>query len=109
MRNWKRFIGHAVIAVGLVTVLVGAVNASGTHDIADQVSYLATGVVPGLALVGLGVGLAFVSELRDERVRLGRIEAMTIELKELVSATAAARLAEQPQPVESSTSAGAAR
>ena len=108
MRNWKRFIGHAVIAVGLVTVLVGAVNASGTHDIADQVSYLATGVVPGLALVGLGVGLAFVNELRNERVRLGRIEAMTIELKEIVSATAA-RLAEQAQPVESTTRAGAAR
>ena len=95
MRNVRQWIGYAVVAVGFVVVLVGSVSASSTVDLADQVSYLATGVVPGLALIGVGVGLAFVNELRNERVRLGRIEAMSLELKELLSGAAAALVEER--------------
>lgn len=49
--------GFLLVVVGIVAVFVGYVGASGTRDVSEQVPYLISGGLLGLASVTLGTGL----------------------------------------------------
>lgn len=49
--------GFAVAAVGLVLIIVGYVGAAGTLNVGEQVPYLLSGGILGLALVAIGMTL----------------------------------------------------
>ena len=50
-------IGALAIVVGVVMAVLGGFQASGTSDLGDQVAFLATGTLIGLALVIAGTAL----------------------------------------------------
>jgi hypothetical protein len=64
---WLR-LGVLVAIVGLGLVGVGWWGASGTRDVSEQIPYLISGGLVGLALVGIGTGLV----LRFSLARLFR-------------------------------------
>jgi hypothetical protein len=64
---WLR-LGILVAVAGLVLIGVGWWGASGTRDVSEQIPYLISGGLVGLALVGIGVGLV----LRFSLARLFR-------------------------------------
>ncbi len=50
-------VGALAIIVGVVLAVLGGFQASGTSDLGDQVAFLATGTLIGLALVIAGTAL----------------------------------------------------
>ncbi|MEY3035188.1 MAG: hypothetical protein RLZ86_1810 [Actinomycetota bacterium] len=50
-------VGALAIVVGVVLAVLGGFQASGTSDLGDQVAFLATGTLIGLALVIAGTAL----------------------------------------------------
>ncbi|HVW31031.1 MAG TPA: hypothetical protein VHL53_00705 [Acidimicrobiia bacterium] len=73
--QWDRLAGWSLIGVGMVLVLLGARGAVGSAFLADQLAYLISGGVVGLACLTLGVGLLLSAGLHDEWRQLERIEA----------------------------------
>ena len=73
--QWDRLTGWILIGAGMLLVLLGARGAVGSAFLADQLAYLISGGVLGLACVTLGVGLLLSAALHDEWRQLERIEA----------------------------------
>lgn len=59
---------------GAVCLIVGWVGASGTGLTAKQIPYVISGGLGGIFLMGLGAALWLSADLRDEWVKLDRIE-----------------------------------
>jgi len=50
-------VGFGVAGLGLVLIIVGYVGVSGTLDVGEQMPYLVSGGILGLALVAIGMSL----------------------------------------------------
>lgn len=77
--NWERITGWALVAFGLVLLAAGAAQVAGAKFLVDQLSFLASGGIGGLACVALGSALLLSSALHDDWRRLERIEAVLRE------------------------------
>lgn len=62
--RWK-VLGTVLVVAGLAAIGAGWWGASGTRDVSDQIPYLISGGLLGLALVVLGTALLVVQALRS--------------------------------------------
>jgi hypothetical protein len=72
--RWDWFLGSALIGVAGVVILVTWVAVSGSRFLSDQLSYIVSGGLGGLVLLGLGAVLIVTAGLCDEWRKLNRLE-----------------------------------
>ncbi len=72
--EWDRFLGFSLVVLGAVVVFSGYAGVSGTPFVADQLSYLMSGGIVGLFLLGTGATFILLADLHDEWRKLDRVE-----------------------------------
>ena len=77
---WDRLGGWLLIALGGLALLLGWVGVSGTAFTSEQLPYVVSGGLFGLALIGTGATLLISGDLRDEWRKLDDIEAAILQL-----------------------------
>jgi hypothetical protein len=80
--QWDRVAGWALIAVGVVLIILGWQGVSTAPFVADELSYIASAGLGGLLCAGVGTCLLVVAELRDEWRKLDRIEQLLLRQHE---------------------------
>ncbi len=71
--QWDRAGAAAVVAVGLLALLLGWMGVSNAKLATQQIPYLASGGLIGLFLLGVGATLWLSADLRDEWRKLDDI------------------------------------
>lgn len=66
--------GWGCVAIGAVMVISGWFSISGTSVVSSQLTYLASGGIGGLFLLGAGFGLLIRADMHDEWRKLDRLE-----------------------------------
>ena len=72
--QWDRALALAFILLGGVMLLLGYLGVSAADYAEQQLSYIASGGLGGVVLIGIGVGLLVSADLHDEWRKLDRIE-----------------------------------
>ncbi|HVW33781.1 MAG TPA: hypothetical protein VHL53_14685 [Acidimicrobiia bacterium] len=72
--NWDRALGWALVTAGVIALLIGGRHVADARYLADQLSYLMSAGVGGLACIALGAGLLITAGLHDEWRKLDGIE-----------------------------------
>ncbi len=72
--EWDRALGFGLTALGGVLILAGWSGASGSPFVVDQLSYLMSGGIGGLFLLGTGTTFILLADLHDEWRKLDRVE-----------------------------------
>jgi|GraSoiStandDraft_14_1057315.scaffolds.fasta_scaffold392616_2 hypothetical protein len=73
--QWDRVGGAALVLLGLGVLIAGCVGVSYATATVDQLSYLISGGILGLFLLGLGATLWLSADLRDEWRKLDHLQA----------------------------------
>lgn len=63
-----------LVLLGAISLFIGWIGVSGTALAHEQVSYLVSGGLFGIALIGIGATLWLSADLRDEWRKLDRVE-----------------------------------
>lgn len=74
--EWDRVLGFTLIALGAVLLVLGYLGVSDSPYVAEQLSYIASGGLGGLFLLGAGATLLILADLHDEWRKLDRVEAI---------------------------------
>jgi hypothetical protein len=74
--EWDRVLGFTLIALGAVLLVLGYLGVSESPYVAEQLSYIVSGGLGGLFLLGAGATLLILADLHDEWRKLDRVEAM---------------------------------
>jgi hypothetical protein len=74
--EWDRVLGFTLIALGAVLLVLGYIGVSDSPYVAEQLSYIVSGGLGGLFLLGAGATLLILADLHDEWRKLDRVEAM---------------------------------
>jgi hypothetical protein len=82
---WRQGLGSALIVLGVLAVIVAWIGVSGTVLIGDQLSYLASGGVGGVGLIGVGVVLLVMQEHVRDRLALEEMALAMRSLQETVA------------------------
>ena len=77
--QWDRVLAWALIAAGLVALLVGWIGVSSTPYLAEQLPYLVSAGMLGLFLLGLGATVWISADLRDEWRKLDEVAELLAE------------------------------
>lgn len=77
--QWDRAGGLALVAVGLLALLFGWIGMSGAVLTYEQLPYLLSGGLFGLALIMVGTGLWLSADIRDEWRRIDRLADTLLE------------------------------
>ncbi|GAA0602694.1 hypothetical protein GCM10009547_00120 [Sporichthya brevicatena] len=72
--QWDRIVGAVLVVLGAVVLVAGWIGASGEVYIANQLPYLLSGGLGGLALIGVGATLWLSADLSDEWRTLDRLD-----------------------------------
>ena len=72
--QWDRVGGAALVLVGLGVLIAGCVGVSYATATVDQLSYLISGGILGLFLLGLGATLWLSADLRDEWRKMDQLQ-----------------------------------
>jgi hypothetical protein len=72
--EWDWIAGYGLIGAAAVVLLSSWISVSGSRFISDQLSYIASGGLGGLVLLGLGAVLVVTAGLSDEWRKLNRLE-----------------------------------
>jgi hypothetical protein len=78
---WDRIGGWALIGLGAVALLLGWIGVSGTALPSEQIPYVVSGGIAGIALIGVGATMLLSADLRDEWGRLDAIEQRLSQLE----------------------------
>jgi len=73
---WDRAGGWLLIAAGGLALVLGWVGVSGTPLPSEQIPYVVSGGLFGLALIGIGTTLLISADLGDEWRKLDAIESV---------------------------------
>jgi hypothetical protein len=74
--QWDRVAGFGLIGLGGLALLLGFRGVSNSGYVADQLTYIISGGLGGLFLLGCGAVLLLIAEMRDEWRKLDGIEAL---------------------------------
>src|SRR5581483_8538551 len=74
-------VGALLFTAGLIVLVVGWYQVSGTRDTADQLTYLVSGGVFGLALLALGAVCFVANKHRSDREALATISERLVLLE----------------------------
>jgi hypothetical protein len=72
---WDRVAGYALIAAGLACLVAGYFGVAGSPYIAEELTFVISGGIGGLLLLGAGGTMLLTADLHDEWRKLDRIEA----------------------------------
>lgn len=72
--QWDRVLGAGAVIIGAIAILLGYRGVAGTPFPAEQIPYVISGAVVGIALIGIGLTSWLSADLRDEWRKLDRIE-----------------------------------
>jgi hypothetical protein len=72
--QWDRVAGALGVALGLFALWLGYHGIAATPYPAEQMPYIVSGGVLGIALIGIGLTAWLSADLRDEWRKLDRIE-----------------------------------
>src|SRR5260221_14523440 len=96
--QWDRVGGLALVLVGLGVLIAGCARVSYATETVDQMSYLISGGVLGLFLLGLGATLWLSADLRDEWRKLDRLQRSVDALQATLSSAGGTPAAEIALP-----------
>lgn len=88
--EWDRVAGYGCIAAGLVLLVAGIVGVRSSADVIDEISYLVTGGIGSIFLLGVGSTLLLSADLHDDFRKLHRVEQKLDRVERLL-------LAEHPE------------
>lgn len=91
--EWDRVAGYGCVAVGLVLLVAGIAGVRTSADVIDEISYLVTGGIGSIFLLGVGSTLLLSADLHDDFRKLHRVEQKLDRVERLL-------LAEHPELVE---------
>ncbi|MBA3652832.1 MAG: hypothetical protein H0W70_01410 [Actinobacteria bacterium] len=72
--QWDRVVGGLGVTAGLLALFLGYRGVANTPYPAEQIPYVVSGAVLGIALIGVGLTSWLSADLRDEWHKLDRIE-----------------------------------
>jgi hypothetical protein len=72
--EWDRVAGFSLIALGALLLVLGYAGVSGSPYVAEALSYIMSGGIGGLFLLGAGATLLISADIHDEWRKLDRVE-----------------------------------
>jgi hypothetical protein len=72
--EWDRVAGYALIGLGALCLLLGYLGVSDSPYVAEGLSYVMSGGIGGLFLLGAGATLLITADLHDGWRKLDRVE-----------------------------------
>src|SRR6478672_2635884 len=72
--EWDRLAGYGFIVAGAVALVFGFVGVRTSADVIDEISYLASGGIGAVFLLGVGATLLLSADLHDDFRKLHRVE-----------------------------------
>jgi hypothetical protein len=72
--QWDWAVGYVLMGLGAVSVVVSSISVTGSRFASDQISYIVSGGLGGLLLLGAGATLVITAGLSDEWRKLDRLE-----------------------------------
>ncbi len=72
--EWDRVAGFCLIALGALLLVLGYTGVSGSPYVAEALSYIMSGGIGGLFLLGAGATLLISADIHDEWRKLDRVE-----------------------------------
>ena len=72
--EWDRVAGYGCVAGGVVLLITGFVGVRTSADVIDEISYLVTGGIGSIFLLGVGATLLLSADLHDDFRKLHRVE-----------------------------------
>ena len=72
--QWDRVLGAGGVGIGLLALFLGYRGVADTPFPAEQIPFVVSGGVLGIALIGIGLTAWLSADLRDEWRKLDRIE-----------------------------------
>jgi len=96
--QWDRLGGVALVLVGLGVLIAGCAGVSAATETVDQMSYLISGGILGLFLLGLGATLWLSADLRDEWRKMDHLQASVDELSATLASAGTAVEISLPDP-----------
>jgi len=84
--QWDRIGAVVLVALGGLALLLGWIGVSGTPLPSEQIPYVVSGGLAGLALIGVGATLWLSADLRDEWRKLKHLEDAVREASEIHTA-----------------------
>lgn len=72
--EWDRLAGYAFVVAGAVALVFGFVGVRTSADVIDEISYLVTGGIGAVFLLGVGATLLLSADLHDDFRKLHRVE-----------------------------------
>jgi hypothetical protein len=72
--EWDRVAGYTLIGLGALCLLLGYVGVSDSPYVAEGLSYVMSGGIGGLFLLGAGATLLITADLHDGWRKLDRVE-----------------------------------
>lgn len=72
--EWDRVAGYAFVLAGAVALVFGFVGVRAAADVVDEISYLVTGGIGAIFLLGVGATLLLSADLHDDFRKLDRVE-----------------------------------
>jgi hypothetical protein len=100
--NWERSLGVACLAAGSAATVAGLLGVRSSRFLAEDLSYLLSGGVGGLLLIGVGATLLITARLHVMRQDL-------LRAADVVRASAESPVVELPEPARTDTSPGELR
>jgi hypothetical protein len=83
--RWRSIVAWTAIGIGAALLFGGWLGVSNETIVAKQLPYLISGGIGGIASIAAGVGLLVAEDLRSERIRVGRLEAQILEVRDLLT------------------------
>ena len=84
--EWDRFLACGLLIAGAVLLVIGAVQVADHRYLADQLSFIMSAGIGGLACIGFGTGLIVSADLHDEWRKLDHLEVLLEEAQEPLAA-----------------------
>lgn len=73
--HWERVVGFTLIGLGAVALMLGFNGVSNSPYVAEELSYIISGGIGGMFLLGCGATMLISADIHDEWRKLDRIEA----------------------------------
>jgi hypothetical protein len=84
--EWDRLAGYGCVAAGVVLLVAGFVGVRTSADVIDEISYLVTGGIGSIFLLGVGATLLLSADLHDDFRKLHRVEEKLDRVERLLQA-----------------------